>query len=71
MNEADQKVWLEELKPMQTAPDGTRLPFSWQEQLIGVYQRTFGVRMKVTRCGDCIKGKLEQLEKAYAISCDK
>lgn len=69
MSEADQKLWVDVLKPK--FYEGANIGLGFQDTLIDVYQRTFGVRLKKTRCGSCMLGKLEQLEKAYAISCDK
>jgi len=69
MSKADQKLWESVLKPK--FKQGAQITLSYQDTLVDVYQRTFGIRLKKTRCGSCMLGKLEQLEKAYAISCDK
>ena len=69
MSKADQKLWVEVLKPK--FHEGTTVSLAYQETFIEVYQRTFGMRLKKTNCGTCVLQKLEQLEKAYAISCDK
>ena len=69
MSKADQKIWVDVLKPK--FQEGATVSLAYQETFIDVYQRTFGIRLKKTNCGKCVLENLEQLEKAYAISCDK
>ena len=68
MSKEDQVIWLEQLQPKFQA--GARVNYAFQETVIDVYQRTFGIRRKKTNCGDCFLGYLSQLEKAYHASCE-
>jgi len=68
MSKADQEIYAKELRPR--LKPGITVDFAFQELLIDVYQRTFGIRLKKRRCGDCFLKAGEKLEKAYIASCD-
>ena len=68
MSKEDQEIYAKELRPR--LKPGVTVDFAFQELLIDVYQRTFGVRLKKRRCGDCFLKAGEKLEKAYIASCD-
>ena len=60
-------LWREELAP---ALRLGKLKGNHQEQVIDLYQETFGKRHKKTRCGSCVEARMMELEKAYEGSCE-
>ncbi len=68
MDKPDQLIYATYLRPK--LKPGVNVDLSFQELFIDVYQRTFGIRLKKQRCGDCFLNEGEKLEKAYIASCD-
>ena len=66
-NEADKKLWEEQLAP---ALRKGQLVKGNQEAIIDLYQRTFQKRHKKTNCGSCVESRMLELEKAYEASCE-
>ena len=66
-DDKSKKLWKEVLAP---ALHKGQLKGGMQEQVIDLYQETFGKRHKKTNCGSCVEARMIELEKAYEGSCN-
>ena len=66
-SDEDKKLWENTLAP---ALKKGQLGVGMQPQIVDLYNRTYRVYHKVTRCGSCVEARMLELEKAYEASCD-
>jgi len=68
MSDKDKEAFKTILKP---AKERNKLYAGEMQLVVDMYERVFKMRKKKSRCGSCMLGYLNELEKAYEAACDE
>ena len=68
MSDKDKELFETILKP---AKSRNKLYGGEMQLVVDMYERVFKMRKKKSRCGSCMLGYLNELEKAYEAACDE